>query len=148
MLFLKKKQFSLSLDSQISPQNSYCQYLTAKMGPNFGVKINLLNLNCSRSSWRKKISTRINNYFNPTPVNGHLSCATECTNFRLDYELSRLWIRIVILTLTTTALGIKRASNKKKMKQWMIIMIMIMIIIVINTFRYKTKNCCHEVVMI
>ena len=64
---------------------------------------------------------------------------------------SRLWIRIVMLTLTTTALGIKRASNKKKIKQWMIMMIMItimLIILIINTFCYKKKNCGHEVVMI
>ena len=64
---------------------------------------------------------------------------------------SRLWIRIVMLPLTTTALGNKRASNKNKIKQWMIMMIMIMImlkILIINTFCCKKKNSGHEVVMI
>ena len=106
------------------------------MGPNFGAKIKSFEFKMlSQLKWGEKISTTVNNSFNPTRMNGHFSCSADCTNFRPDYELSGLWIRIVMLPLTTT-------SNKKNKTRMMIIIIMIIIIIIMIS-NVLPDNCFH-----
>ena len=113
------------------------------MGPNFGAKNKSFEFKVlSQLNWGKKISTTFNNSFNPTRMNGHFSCSADCTNFHPDYELSGLWIRIVMLPLTTTS---NKKKNKTRMMMIIIIIIItiIIIIIIIIISNFLPDNCFH-----